>query len=122
MAMNCEVCSSSGKTWVRPITPPRSEEKVCQSRLTSRTSSARVTDQNPSSSGYSWISLQCTGQPWRRSRKISCGGPLLPVLAIDDVDLVELLLPVGPLALCRHAASLLGNWLTGQFLFAKLRA
>ena len=51
MPMNIACTSSSGNWWVSPVTPPRSEEKVCQSRLTVRTSSALVTDQSPSSSG-----------------------------------------------------------------------
>src|SRR5258705_3212058 len=39
-------------------------------------SSALVTDQNPSSCGYSVIlSVQWTGQPWRSCLKVSCGGP-----------------------------------------------
>src|SRR3954453_18168842 len=39
-------------------------------------SSALVTDQNPSSCGYSVIfSVQCTGQPWRNCLNVSCGGP-----------------------------------------------
>src|SRR4051794_8360514 len=54
---------------------PLAEENRFQSRLTSRTSSGLVTDQNPSSSGESLISPQWTGHPRRSRLKSSCGGP-----------------------------------------------
>ena len=43
--MNIARISSSGKMSVTAVTPPSSEENVCQSRLTARMSSAFVTDQ-----------------------------------------------------------------------------
>ena len=52
MPMNIAWISSSGMiALVSAVIPPRSDEYVCQSRLTACTSSARVTDQKPSSSG-----------------------------------------------------------------------
>ena len=72
------------------VKPPTSEEKVCQSRLTSCTSSAVVTDQKPSSSGYSVMpSVQCTGHSERSRRNSSCGGPSWKLLAIGDAHLVK---------------------------------
>ena len=55
-----------------------------------RTSFARVTDQNPSSSWYSLISDQWTGHPPQLAEHL-VRRALLPVLAIGDVDPVELL-------------------------------
>ena len=59
----------------RTMIPPTYEEKVSQSRLTLRRSSARVSDQKPASAGYSSSGLQWTGASRRRREKISCGGP-----------------------------------------------
>jgi hypothetical protein len=56
MPMNIDRMSSTGMTaLVSAVIPPRSDEYVCQSWLTSRMSSAVVTDQKPSYSGYSGI-------------------------------------------------------------------
>jgi hypothetical protein len=50
--MNIAVTSSSGMiAFVSAVMPPFSDEYVCQSRLTSSTSSAVVTDQKPASPG-----------------------------------------------------------------------
>jgi hypothetical protein len=77
IAMNIARCSSRGMiASVSPVTPPRSEEYVWWSRLTACTSSARVTDQNPASSGYSVMrDVQCTGHSERNRLNSSCGGP-----------------------------------------------
>jgi hypothetical protein len=43
--MNIACTSSTGNTPVASVMPPRSDEYVCQSRLTAWMSSARVSDQ-----------------------------------------------------------------------------
>ena len=75
--MNIDRESSIGKIdSLTAVTPPSSEEYVSQSRLTAATSSGRVIDQKPFSSGNSVISeVQCSGQFARNSLNSSCGGP-----------------------------------------------
>ncbi len=77
MPMNIERISSTGMTGsVIVVMPPRSEEYVCQSMLTVRTSSAVVIDQKPGSPGNSLIaSDRCTGHSPRIRLKSSYGGP-----------------------------------------------
>ena len=56
MPMNIAWISSSGRIeCVSAVIPPRSDEYVSQSRLTSRRCSGLVVDQYPRSSGYSVI-------------------------------------------------------------------
>ncbi len=77
MPMNIARVSSSGMIEsVSAVTPPRSEEKVCQSWLTACRSSGLVTDQNPASWGnWEICEVQCTGHSERIRLNSSCGGP-----------------------------------------------
>ncbi len=77
MPMNIDRMSSSGMiAFVIAVIPPRSDEYVSQSWLTSWMSSAVVSDQYPASSGYSVIlSDQWTGHSARIRANSSCGGP-----------------------------------------------
>ncbi len=76
MPMNIARASSIGKPPAARITPPFSEEYVCQSRLTAWMSSHVVTDQNPASSGNSSkLSVQWIGHLSRICSNASWGGP-----------------------------------------------
>jgi hypothetical protein len=74
--MNIAWVSSSGRiAWVIAVTPC-ADEYVSQSRLTACTSSARVTDQKPSSSGYSGkCGVQWIGHSARMRLNRWYGGP-----------------------------------------------
>ena len=100
--MNMLCISSSGMPLVAAMMPPISEEKVSQSRLTVRMSSAFTIDQKPGSSGNSRISLvKCTGHSLRRRLKKSCGTPSAHISSskasmsssgISDADIRSLLI------------------------------
>ena len=89
IAMNICVWSSSGVPWSVTMIPPSWEENVCQSRLISWMSAARVIDQKPGSSFQVAIGLQCTGSSRRRRSNTAWGKAVLPQLHIAQVDLLD---------------------------------
>ncbi len=119
-AMNIEVINSSGIAWVSAMQPPRSEEKVRQSRETAWTSAALVTDQKPASSGYSLISSKWTGHFDRISLKIACGGPSCQC-SISGMSIASRSIPVSVSGAMRRFLSRSAGgaaaayWLPGQF-------
>ena len=72
----CRRWTSSGtpmsSTWRIPL---RSEEKTLKSRVSARTSSWRVIDQNPPSSGSALCGLKCAGASRCIAANSSQGGP-----------------------------------------------